>query len=490
MNSLFKIGKYFITLFISIKIIPLCIFILVIPFVPAHAQVAISTDGSSPNGSAMLHIKSTNKGVLLPRLTFAQVNAITAPVEGLMVYCYNCSSTGTGVISIFQGGLWKVMPLDCLVPNAPSPGTNIPTVNQITWNWNPVSITLGYKWNTVNDFSTATDVGNNTTFTNTGLACWTSYTRYVWAYNACGPSAVMIMTASTSQVPFSPCPTTGTHVAALNQITWNWNTVAGAIGYKWGSTNNFTTATDLGTVHSLNETSLACGTSYTRYVWAYNTCGYSTPIILTKSTLNCWTCGVPITKNHVTGDVAPVNKATVYGTTSGISGESTKCWITSNLGSDHQALTVDDATEASAGWYWQFNLPQGFKHDGTNRTPNSTWISIINEYTDWGAANDPCAIELGNNWRIPTNTEWTNVDASNSWVNWDGPWNSLLKMHAAGRIYYNDASLGLRGVHGAYWSSSQGGSATYGYSLYFFNNSCVGNIYYKSMGFSIRCIRD
>ena len=56
---------------------------------------------------------------------------------------------------------------------------------------------------------------------------------------------------------------------------------------------------------------------------------------------------------------------------------------------------VNDATEASAGWYWQFNLKQGFKHDGSSRTPYTTWINSINENTDWNSANDPCVIELG-----------------------------------------------------------------------------------------------
>ena len=63
-------------------------------------------------------------------------------------------------------------------------------------------------------------------------------------------------------------------------------------------------------------------------------------------------CGDNLTVNHlVTNGVAPVDKTVTYGTVTGIPGEPTKCWITSNLGSDHQANAVDDATEESAGWY-------------------------------------------------------------------------------------------------------------------------------------------
>jgi hypothetical protein len=50
------------------------------------AQVSISNDNSAADNSAMLDIKSTNKGVLIPRMTIAQRIAIINPSNGLMVY--------------------------------------------------------------------------------------------------------------------------------------------------------------------------------------------------------------------------------------------------------------------------------------------------------------------------------------------------------------------------------------------------------------------
>jgi hypothetical protein len=95
--------------------------------------------------------------------------------------------------------------------------------------------------------------------------------------------------------------------------------------------------------------------------------------------------------------VAPVNKTVTYGTVTNIPGETSKCWITSNLGADHQATSKDDATEPSAGWYWQFNKKQGYKVTNNNtRTPNTPWIHPINENSDWTAAKDPCTLEMGN----------------------------------------------------------------------------------------------
>ncbi|MBL0356856.1 MAG: hypothetical protein IPP72_08160 [Chitinophagaceae bacterium] len=49
-------------------------------------SVAINTDGSTANASAILDIKSTAKGLLIPRMTTAQRNAIASPANGLMVF--------------------------------------------------------------------------------------------------------------------------------------------------------------------------------------------------------------------------------------------------------------------------------------------------------------------------------------------------------------------------------------------------------------------
>jgi hypothetical protein len=49
-------------------------------------SVAINTDGSNPDASAALDIKSTSKGMLVPRMTMAQRDGITTPANGLLIY--------------------------------------------------------------------------------------------------------------------------------------------------------------------------------------------------------------------------------------------------------------------------------------------------------------------------------------------------------------------------------------------------------------------
>ena len=201
-----------------------------------------------------------------------------------------------------------------------------------------------------------------------------------------------------------------------------------------------------------------------------------------------FTCGDPITVNHMAGSVAPVSKTVTYNTVTNIPGETTKCWITQNLGSDHQATAVNDATEASAGWYWQFNRMQGYKHDGTTRTPNTAWINSISEDSDWLLANDPCALSLGTGWRLPTGAELTNVKQAGNWTDWNGPWNSVLKMHASGYLGAFDGLLYERGLTGVYWSSTQF-DIIRAVRLAF--NEVTINLLNidKSGGFTLRCIK-
>ncbi len=51
------------------------------------AQVGINPDSSNPDVSAMLDVKSTSKGMLAPRMTAAQRDAISNPAKGLLIYC-------------------------------------------------------------------------------------------------------------------------------------------------------------------------------------------------------------------------------------------------------------------------------------------------------------------------------------------------------------------------------------------------------------------
>ncbi len=62
------------------------ILLIVLMAISANAQVAINNDNSSAVSSAMLDVKSTTKGMLIPRMTSGERNFIGAPADGLLVY--------------------------------------------------------------------------------------------------------------------------------------------------------------------------------------------------------------------------------------------------------------------------------------------------------------------------------------------------------------------------------------------------------------------
>ncbi|MHC1776279.1 MAG: hypothetical protein AB9834_12810 [Lentimicrobium sp.] len=67
----------------------LFLFCLLAIGISLQAQVAVNTDGTAPDNSAMLDVKSTTRGLLAPRMTLAQRNAIVTPATGLIIFQTN-----------------------------------------------------------------------------------------------------------------------------------------------------------------------------------------------------------------------------------------------------------------------------------------------------------------------------------------------------------------------------------------------------------------
>jgi len=96
------------------------------------AQVGINIDNSTPDAAAMLDVKSDTKGLLPPRMTFIQMNAIPAPPAGLMVY-----NTTDNALYWFNGAVWKKFsePLTETDPVFSShPAANVTGISIINWN--------------------------------------------------------------------------------------------------------------------------------------------------------------------------------------------------------------------------------------------------------------------------------------------------------------------------------------------------------------------
>jgi uncharacterized protein (TIGR02145 family) len=82
-------------------------FILSISSLNTFSQVSISTNGACADASAMLDVKSTTKGMLIPRMTASQRTGISSAASGLLVY----QTDGTAGFYYHNGTAWTFLGL-------------------------------------------------------------------------------------------------------------------------------------------------------------------------------------------------------------------------------------------------------------------------------------------------------------------------------------------------------------------------------------------
>jgi len=70
-------------------------------YLATTAGGAVGIGLTTIDSTAQLHMSSTTKGALLPRLTTTQINAITTPANGLLLY-----NTTLNHMCCYQGGAW------------------------------------------------------------------------------------------------------------------------------------------------------------------------------------------------------------------------------------------------------------------------------------------------------------------------------------------------------------------------------------------------
>ncbi len=477
------------------------LFLFLITGMGVFAQVGINTDNSAPDPSAGLDVKFNNKGVLLPRITYIERNAIVSPAEGLMVYCTNCDVSGNGVVSIFQDGKWRIIDLRCQTPGGIFQGTHISSVNQITWNWNPVPIADGYKWNTADNYFTAIDVGTATSYTETGLACVTPYTRYVWAYNDCGYSQWYSggpgpLTDTTISIPFT-APDEGIHVPTSYQVVWNWNSVEGALGYKWNVVNNYNTAIDMGTGTSKTEPGVNCGAALTRYVWAYSTCGISTATVLTQLSTACPENCLPLTD---------VRDGKTYSTV--LIG--TQCWMRENL---NIGTLINNVTNQTNNGIIEKYCYNDLEANCTIYGGLYQWDEMMNYTTSRTSNTSGSQGICPAGWHVPSDAEWTQLTTflggesmpggkmkepgTAHWLNPNtGATNSSGFTALPGGFSYTGGYDGGEFIelssHAYFWSAVESSSTDVScWFLSYFSAQVYSTNYYRETdGLSARCCKD
>ena len=296
-------------------------------------------------------------------------------------------------------------------------------------------------------------------------------------------------------------PVSGLHAPSPTQIIWNWNIVTDATGYRWNTTNNYSTALDMGSGTSKSEASLNCNTLYTRYVWAYNACGHSTPAILIHTTSACY-CTQPIMDSR-DGKSYPV---ILIGT---------QCWMAQNLNLGTRINgTLSQLNNNIIEKYCSNDLESNCDIYGGlyqwNEVMNYTGTSITNPSNRQGIC--PAG------WHLPSDAEWcqmgtyldatidcnaiggTGIDAGGlmkesgtaHWVNPNtGATNaSGFTALPGGTMYYGSGYFNLT-TDGFFWSASEDVSTT-AFSRVLFSGSAQEGRYTedKTDGLSCRCVKD
>jgi uncharacterized protein (TIGR02145 family) len=375
------------------------------------------------------------------------------------------------------------------IPAQPSAitGNNNPCQGATGLNYSITNFSgVTYTWTVPSGWTITAGQGTNTITVTAGTS---SGNISVTPSNDCGNGSANSFAVTTQTVPVTP--SAGTNVPSQTQINWNWNTSAGATGYKYNTVNNYATAINNGTSTTFTQSGLTCATAYTLYVWAYNTCGNSTSLQMTQSTNGC--CG-SVTFIY--------NGSTVtYGT---VTGANNRCWLDRNLGAAQVAASSTDA--ASYGDLFQWGRLDDGHQVRTSLTIHAMSINDVPGHSffirwdiypyDWrspqnnnlwqglNGINNVCP----DGYRLPTQAELDTERLSWSTNNAAGAFASPLKLPMAGYRRSSDGSLSDVGTFGNYWSSTVPDS--YAHDLYFNSSNAGFAVDDRANGNSVRCIKD
>jgi uncharacterized protein (TIGR02145 family) len=176
----------------------LLLFIALLVSAISFSQVGIGT--TTPDASAQLDVTSTTKGLLSPRLTYAQKTAIASPVAGLLIWCLDCGTNGE--MQIFNGTTWtNISGTTASFGKPGAPTSPVATASDLQASVaftapasNGGTDITGYT--VTSSPGSFTAIGASSPLIVTGLSSGTSYTFTVVATNAVGNSVASVVSGA------------------------------------------------------------------------------------------------------------------------------------------------------------------------------------------------------------------------------------------------------------------------------------------------------
>jgi len=331
-------------------------------------NVGINSTGALPNSSSMLDVDATDKGILIPRMTTIQRNAIVSPAVSLMIF-----NTTTNCLEIYVNSTWQSIYCGCsgppAVPGTVSGNITICSGSSNTYFIAPVVGATSYTWTapvgwTINSGQGTISIGT-TSSAISGDVC-------VSSVNACGTSSQSCLTVTVNTIPATPGVITGLTSVTNGQVgvVYSIAAVPGATTYTWSVPAGSTITSGQGTT-SITVTFGA--TSGDVCVTAGNTCGTSASSCLAVTVNNCsniWTQSFTNGDGNTTTQCNSWNafvssltncytQLTITGTFDGVGISCTDPTIVGNIVNALQTNTYYEANWA--GRLWKINCNGGLE---------------------------------------------------------------------------------------------------------------------------------
>lgn len=391
---------------------------------------AINTTGTAADASAGLDIQFNNKGLLIPRMTTAERNAIGSPAIGLMIFNLDCFN-----FDYFNGTSWvAVNPIVASISISANPGGAICAGTSVTFTATPVNggASPAFQWKL-----NGGDVGTNSaTYTNSSLNNGDQISCELTSNAACVSGNPAVSNVLTMLVSASPTlANAGADQSLCNATTTSLTANSPTVGTGLWSVVSGTATITSPTSPTSGVTGLVAGTATLQWTISNSPCAASTDVV------DITVYELPTTAN-AGSDINPacgVTTATLAANTpsigtgfwSVVSGTAT---ITTPLSPTSGVTALAVPGTATLRWTIS-NSPCAASTDDVVITTTSCFTCGVDNLIDSRDANSYQTVQIGTQCWMKENLNYT---SANSWCYE----NNSSNCNTYGRLYTWDAVTG------------------------------------------------